>query len=102
MASTGRAGEAFAGRFRLHQAFGTWLRKAAAEAPLAVIVDDLHRADGETLALLERAAGLVGSPVLVIAAYRPVDAEDRLTQTLAELAHRSPHRLTLDGLPLPL
>ncbi|MDC2959608.1 BTAD domain-containing putative transcriptional regulator [Streptomyces gilvifuscus] len=100
VASTGRAGEAFAGRFRLHQAFGTWLRKAAAEAPLAVIVDDLHRADGETLALLERAAGLVGSPVLVIAAYRPVDAEDRLTQTLAELAHRSPHRLTLDGLPL--
>ncbi|MGW3097943.1 BTAD domain-containing putative transcriptional regulator [Streptomyces sp. NPDC001102] len=100
LASGGRGGGEFAGRFRLHQAFGTWLRSAAAQAPLAVIVDDLHRADSETLALLERAAGLVGSPVLVIAAYRPVDAEDRLTQALAELAHRSPHRLTLDGLPL--
>ncbi|MCS0603749.1 AAA family ATPase [Streptomyces sp. LP11] len=89
-----------AGRFRLHRAFSTWLREAAADAPLAVIVDDLHRADGETLALLERTAELVGSPVLAIAAYRPADAEDRLTKTLAELAHRSPYRLALDGLPL--
>ncbi|MEW1773094.1 BTAD domain-containing putative transcriptional regulator [Streptomyces sp. NPDC086777] len=94
-------GAASAGRFRLHRAFGAWLREAAAEAPLAVVLDDLHRADGETLALLERAAELVGSPVLVIAAYRPADAADRLTKTLAELAHRSPHRLALGGLPLP-
>ncbi|MEV8545609.1 BTAD domain-containing putative transcriptional regulator [Streptomyces sp. NPDC051572] len=88
------------GRFRLHRAFGTWLREAAAVAPLAVVVDDLHRADGETLALLERTAELIGSPVLAIAAYRPADAGDRLTKTLAELAHRSPHRLALGGLPL--
>ncbi|MEU2424753.1 BTAD domain-containing putative transcriptional regulator [Streptomyces sp. NPDC007851] len=94
-------GKASAGRFRLHRAFGAWLRDAAAAAPLAVVVDDLHRADGETLALLERAAELVGSPVLVIAAYRPADAADRLTKTLAELAHRSPYRLALGGLPLP-
>ncbi|MFJ8495420.1 AAA family ATPase [Streptomyces sp. NPDC094038] len=93
-------GETPAGRFRLHQAFSTWLREAAADAPLAVVVDDLHRADSETLALLERTAGLAGSPVLVITAYRPADAGDRLTKTLAELAHRSPLRLVLDGLPL--
>ncbi|MFJ9900789.1 BTAD domain-containing putative transcriptional regulator [Streptomyces sp. NPDC091280] len=97
----GRDSGASVGRFRLHRAFGAWLREAAADAPLAVVVDDLHRADGETLALLERAAELVGSPVLVIVAYRPADAADRLTKTLAELAHRSPHRLVLDGLPFP-
>ncbi len=50
------------------------MREAAADAPLAVVVDDLHRADGETLALLERTAELIGSPVLAIAAYRPADA----------------------------
>ncbi|WP_405867367.1 AAA family ATPase [Streptomyces sp. NBC_01515] len=93
-------GRASGGRFRLHRAFSTWLREAAALAPLAVVVDDLHRADGETLALLERTAELIGSPVLAIAAYRPADAGDRLTKTLAELAHRSPRRLALGGLPL--
>ena len=93
-------GRASGGRFRLHRAFSTWLREAAAVAPLAVVVDDLHRADGETLSLLERTAELIGSPVLAIAAYRPADAGDRLTKTLAELAHRSPHRLALGGLPL--
>ncbi|MFE2422662.1 BTAD domain-containing putative transcriptional regulator [Streptomyces hokutonensis] len=96
----GRGDRASGGRFRLHRAFGTWLREAAGDAPLAVVVDDLHRADGETLALLERTAELVGSPVLAIAAYRPADAGDRLAKTLAELAHRSPYRLALGGLPL--
>ncbi|MFJ2157074.1 BTAD domain-containing putative transcriptional regulator [Streptomyces sp. NPDC087856] len=97
----GRDDTASVGRFRLHRAFSTWLREAAADAPLAVVVDDLHRADGETLALLERTAELIGSPVLAIAAYRPADAGERLTKTLAELAHRSPYRLALGGLPLP-
>lgn len=87
------------GRFRMHRAFSAWLRSAAGESPLAVVIDDLHRADGETLALLERTAELTGVPVLVIAAYRPADAGDRLAKTLAELAHRSPHRLGLGGLP---
>ncbi|MFJ4626863.1 BTAD domain-containing putative transcriptional regulator [Streptomyces sp. NPDC088847] len=97
----GREDTASVGRFRLHRAFSTWLREAAADAPLAVVVDDLHRADGETLALLERTAELIGSPVLAIAAYRPADAGERLTKTLAALAHRSPYRLALGGLPLP-
>ncbi|MGW6819880.1 BTAD domain-containing putative transcriptional regulator [Streptomyces sp. NPDC055005] len=88
-----------AGRFRLHRAFSAWLRTAAGNGPLAVAIEDLHRADGETLALLERTAELTGAPVLVIATYRPADAGDRLTGTLAELAHRSPHRLAVGGLP---
>ncbi|MFD9379338.1 BTAD domain-containing putative transcriptional regulator [Streptomyces sp. NPDC059999] len=88
-----------AGRFRLHRAFSAWLRTAAGSGPLAVVIEDLHRADGETLALLERTADLTGAPVLVIATYRPADAGDRLTGALAELAHRSPHRLAVGGLP---
>ncbi|MFF1518156.1 BTAD domain-containing putative transcriptional regulator [Streptomyces sp. NPDC058305] len=87
------------GRFRTHRAFSAWLRSAAGASPLAVVIDDLHRADGETLALLERTAELTGVPVLVIAAYRPAETGDRLAETLAELAHRSPHRLALGGLP---
>ncbi|QMU77994.1 AAA family ATPase [Streptacidiphilus sp. PB12-B1b] len=91
--------DATVGRFRLHRTFGAWLRAASAEAPLAVVIDDLHRADGETLALLERVADLVGTPVLAVAAYRPTDTGEKLTKTLAELARRSPHRLALGGLP---
>ncbi len=85
----GRDDTASVGRFRLHRAFSTWLREAAADAPLAVVVDDLHRADGETLALLERTAELIGSPVLAIAAYRPADAgeaDEDARRTRAPLA----------------
>jgi DNA-binding SARP family transcriptional activator len=87
------------GRFRLHRAFSAWLRAASADAPLAVFIDDLHRADGETLALLERTAELAGAPVLVIAAYRPPDTGEKLARTLAGIARHAPHRLALGGLP---
>ncbi|QMU80479.1 AAA family ATPase [Streptacidiphilus sp. PB12-B1b] len=92
--------DATAGRFHLHRAFTAWLRAAAEQAPLAVVLDDLHRADSETLALLEAAAGLGGVPLLTIAAYRPTEVEDGLTKTLAKLALRRPHRVPLGGLPL--
>jgi len=70
---------------------------------VAVILDDLHQADTETLALLETvAAGLAGagSPLLLMAAYRPAEAAG-LEQALAVLARRSPARLPLEGLPAP-
>jgi DNA-binding SARP family transcriptional activator len=58
-----------AARFRLHQAVVAWLRQAAATRPVAVLLDDLHMADAETLALLETvAAGLAGSPLLLMTA----------------------------------
>jgi hypothetical protein len=96
------AADAMAARFRLHQAVIAWLRDAVAATPVAVLLDDLHQADAETLALLETAAaGLAGSRLLLIAAYRPADAGDRLEQALAVLARRSPARLALAGLPVP-
>jgi DNA-binding SARP family transcriptional activator len=95
----GPAHDAAAARFRLHQAVLAWLREAAAAGPVAVLLDDLHQADAETLALLETAsAGLAGSPLLLMAAYRPAEASGELEQTLAVLARRSPARLPLAGL----
>ncbi|TDC62640.1 transcriptional regulator, partial [Actinomadura sp. GC306] len=87
------------GRFRLHRAVWTWLTDAARRRPLAVMLDDLHWADAETLALLAALSG--DGPLLVVAAYRAEETGARLTETLAVLARRSPLRLPLRGLPEP-
>ena len=92
--------DAAAARFRLHRSVMAWLRGAAAAAPVAVLLDDLHLADAETLAMLETlATGSAGVPLLLVAAYRPAEAADELEQALAVLARRSPARLALSGLP---
>ncbi|MFD5543418.1 ATP-binding protein, partial [Streptomyces sp. NPDC127079] len=91
--------EATAGRFRMHRAFAAWLRTAAARAPLAVLLEDLHRADAETLALVEAAAAVTGVPLLVLAGYRPAEVGEHLLKTLAQLAPAAPHRIALGGLP---
>ena len=86
-------------RFRLHRAVTAWLRTAAADRPLAVVLDDLHRGDAETLALLTSAAAdTLPAPVLLVAAYRPVDAGPLFDDALATLARYSPHRAALAGL----
>ncbi|RPE46499.1 transcriptional regulator [Streptomyces sp. Ag109_O5-1] len=91
--------EATAGRFRMHRAFAAWLRTAASGAPLAVLLDDLHRADAETLALVEAAAAVTGVPLLTVAGYRPAEVGEHLVKTLAHLAPAAPHRIALGGLP---
>ncbi|MFF4424369.1 BTAD domain-containing putative transcriptional regulator [Streptomyces sp. NPDC001549] len=100
--ATGRAAvgeDVAAGRFRLHRAVGRWLAEAARGRPVAVVLDDLHWADAETLALLSGAAELPpGTALLVVGAYRPEDTEGRLGDTLAGLARRSPARIALRGL----
>ncbi|WP_245401169.1 BTAD domain-containing putative transcriptional regulator [Nocardia albiluteola] len=89
-------GDAAAGRFRLRQAVWNWLAAAAADRPVAVILDDLHWADTVTLELL---GGGIGrrAPILVVAAYR-ADESERLTETLGSLARTAPLRLDLAGL----
>ncbi|WP_330298975.1 BTAD domain-containing putative transcriptional regulator [Streptomyces sp. NBC_00503] len=88
-----------AGRFRLHRAVWEWLGSAAGQRPVAVVLDDLHGADAETLALLTGVAELpAGTPVLVVGAYRPDEVGDRLADTLAVLARSSPARIALHGL----
>ncbi|MET8165990.1 BTAD domain-containing putative transcriptional regulator [Streptomyces sp. NPDC005329] len=90
--------EATAGRFRVHRALAAWLRAAAAESPLAVVLEDLHRADSETLALLEAAAAVTDVPLLTVASYRPAEVGEHLVKTLAHLAPGAPHRIALRGL----
>ncbi|MFD3551545.1 BTAD domain-containing putative transcriptional regulator [Streptomyces goshikiensis] len=89
-----------AGRFRMHRAVWQWLAAAARERPVCVVLDDLHWADGETLALLAGAGDLpAGTPLLLVGAFRPDEEPARLADTLAQLARRSPTRVALSGLP---
>ncbi|KNB54219.1 hypothetical protein AC230_03530 [Streptomyces caatingaensis] len=88
-------------RFRLHDAVARHLAGAAARAPLLVLLDDLHRADEETLALLghlvDRAAD-AAAPLMVAAAYRPAEQTGTLRDALARLARGHPLWIELGGL----
>ncbi|MGY1829566.1 BTAD domain-containing putative transcriptional regulator [Geodermatophilus sp. SYSU D01180] len=91
-------GDPTGSRFRLHRAVAGWLAAVAARAPLLVTVDDLHRADRETTALLvDLLPALAGSRVLVVAGHRPEESAG-LADVLAALARRSPVGLALRGL----
>jgi DNA-binding SARP family transcriptional activator len=92
-------GDAPAARFRLHRAITGYLGAVSATAPLLVVLDDLHRADGETLAILAGAsADLTASKVMVLTTYRPGEVSEPLTDRLAALASREPARIALGGL----
>lgn len=91
-----------AGRFRLHRAVWSWLGETARGRPLAIILDDLHWADAETLAVLTAAADdPAGRPILVAAAFRPDEVDAPLADALALLARQAPLRLPLPGLTEP-
>ena len=87
-------------RFRMFDAVGTLLRRAAERAPLVVVIDDLHAGDRASLLLLAfLARTLAECPVLLVGTYRDVDASQApdLAQPLAELA-RHARRIQLAGL----
>ena len=76
------------GRFRLHRAVCAWLRGMTGESPagngpgraIAIILDDLHRADAETLGLLTAVAEeLAGTRILLVAA---LSSRPRRTRTI--------------------
>ncbi|WP_202421569.1 BTAD domain-containing putative transcriptional regulator [Gordonia sp. SID5947] len=90
--------DATAGRFRLRRALWKWLTAAADARPVALILDDLHCADGTTLDLVGGGVG-VRAPILIVTAYR-LDESERLTATLGSLARSAPLRLDLPGLPV--
>jgi DNA-binding SARP family transcriptional activator/tetratricopeptide (TPR) repeat protein len=91
-------------RFRLFDAVTGWLRRAAAEQPIVVVLDDLHRADTPSLLLLRFLARELGSAqLLVLGTYRHAQSADQsFAKTLAELA-REPvaRRIRLEGLYPP-
>lgn len=95
------ADDSATGRFRMHRAACAWLRTLTRTSgrALAILLDDLHRADAETLGLLVAVAEeLTNARVLLVAAFRPSDVTDAQEDALAALAARSPTRLHLDGL----
>ncbi|GAB3736448.1 hypothetical protein GCM10027598_63450 [Amycolatopsis oliviviridis] len=82
-----------AARWRWHRAVASHLSGAA---PLLLVLDDLHWAGEETLALL---TAVLSEPVLVVATYRGTDPPDRLTEFLGRAARAEPTRIYLAGLP---
>ncbi|MEW2352787.1 BTAD domain-containing putative transcriptional regulator [Spirillospora sp. NPDC029432] len=87
-------------RFRLHRAVGDYLAGLADRTPLLLVLEDLHWADEETLALLAALpTRLRDRPVLLVGTFRQTEAPERLTGTLAALARHEPLRVELAGLP---
>ncbi len=87
------------GRLMLLRAVRDLLGAATRRGPVAVVVDDLHRADSETLALLTGALDEAGRiPLLVVGAYRPGEEGEDLTDALAALAPHTSARVGVDGL----
>ncbi|MEO8653979.1 MAG: AAA family ATPase, partial [Ramlibacter sp.] len=94
--------DAMQARFRLFDAMSGFWKRAAAEQPLLLVVDNLHWADASSLRLLEfLAPDLTSMPMLVVITYRDIDLSRQhpLSGTLGELA-RQPgfQRLRLTGL----
>ena len=91
-----------AARFLLFDSTASFLRNAAAEQPLALVLDDLHAADEASLLLLRYVASVLGdSRILIVGTFRDLDpaVQDPLEATLAELSRESvTHRIRLAGL----
>ncbi|WP_440900034.1 BTAD domain-containing putative transcriptional regulator, partial [Actinosynnema sp.] len=69
----------------------------AESAPTLLVLDDLHQADEDTLALLTALPPEAG-PTLVVSTHRATDIPPALTAALARLARATPTRLYLSGL----
>jgi DNA-binding CsgD family transcriptional regulator len=92
------------GRYALFDAVTRLFLTIARRQPLVVLLDNLHSADGSTLALLEYLCGqIAGSPILIVGAYRHVEFDRRnpLRTVIARLARsRGFRKLPLQGLAL--
>ena len=92
------SGEAFA----VHEVFARFFKDAARDAPIVLLVDDLHAADAGSIALLKLLArAAVDARVLVVAAYRDAApaADDALARALGAVLRVDPSaRLALTAL----
>ncbi|MFL5953429.1 MAG: ATP-binding protein [Gaiellaceae bacterium] len=91
-----------AARFRLFDATAEFLRRASAETPIVVVIDDLHAADATSMLLLQYVARVLSSmQLIIVATVRDVDPTPgaELASLLADLA-REPvtQRLSLERL----
>ena len=89
-------------RYLMFQSVCSLLDAAAADAPLLVVLDDLHWSDGPSLALLRHVASTPKStPPLIVATYRDTDVDrgHPLVDTVATLARQpGTQRMALSGL----
>ena len=89
-------------RFRLFDSITNFFKSASQKQPLILVLDDLHWADQQSLLLLEfLARQLAGSRMLVVGAYRDVEATrgHALSESLARLYQsRSFYTTVLTGL----
>ena len=96
--------EGVASRGMLFDLVGTFVTNVAAQRPLALILEDLHWSDAESLALLRHLARMIdGHSILMIATYRDDELTRRhqLFQLLPVLARESrASRVDLRSLPL--
>ena len=84
------------GKLRLHEAFARVLESLARRRPVAVILEDLHWANVDTLAALEHLARRAGSShIMLVATYRPEEAaSDHPLRALRRQLQRE-HRATI-------
>jgi DNA-binding NarL/FixJ family response regulator len=89
-------------RFRLFDAINGFWKRAAADQPLLLVLDNLHWADASSLRLLEFIApDLASSRMLVVVTYRDMELSRKhpLSGTLGELSRQQGfERLRLTGL----
>jgi DNA-binding NarL/FixJ family response regulator len=89
-------------RFRFLDAFTTFIRDAANESVLVLILEDLHWADNSSLVLLEFLSHHIGNiKLFIIGTYRDVELsrEHPLRQTLGDLSREEFfERIPLSGL----
>jgi hypothetical protein len=95
LAATGRRDDESAARLRVFDSVGRFLGRAAAHAPVVVILDDLQWSDQSTLDLLRYLSKVtVAGPVLLVGSYRPDELPTEVASALAMTAQL----LTLRGL----
>ena len=89
-------------RYRLFEAIRHLLREASVEAPLLLVLDDLHWADKPSLLLLLHLLRAGGeSPLMILGTYRDVELDRRhpLAEVLAGLRREQSYkRIALRGL----
>lgn len=89
-----------AARFRVHRAVVSYVDAVAGRGPLLLVLDDLHRAGEETLALLTAlVTEPVTRPVLVVGTFRTTGIPAALADLLGRAARVEPERIHLGGLP---
>ncbi|WHT23580.1 BTAD domain-containing putative transcriptional regulator [Crossiella sp. CA-258035] len=91
-----------AARFHLHRTVLSYVDTVARRAPLLLVLDDLHRATEETLALLGTlVTEAPPRPILIVATLHSTEVSPALTDLLASVAAAEPTRVYLTGLPEP-